>query len=73
MLLGQLFRLPQQRLNAPVPAQIVVTFHASPERLGRRSITVIVPYRDNNKACQYEDGRLLHRYRRRWAIERTFA
>jgi transposase len=43
------------------------------ERLARRGITVIVPYRDNNKARQYEDGRFLRRYRHRWIIERTFA
>jgi transposase len=42
-------------------------------RLGRRGITVIVPYRDNNKARRYEDGRHLRRYRRRWVIERTMA
>ena len=43
------------------------------ERLGRRGITVIVPYRENNKARRHEDGRLLRRYRHRWVIERTFA
>jgi transposase len=43
------------------------------ERLGRRGITVIVPYRDNNRARRYEDRRLLRRYRHRWIIERTFA
>jgi transposase len=43
------------------------------ERLARRGITAIVPYRDNNKARRYEDGRLLRRYRHRWTIERTFA
>ena len=42
-------------------------------RLARRGITVIVPYRGNNKARRYEDGRHLRRYRRRWIIERTFA
>ncbi len=43
------------------------------ERLARRGITVIVPYRANNKARRHEDGRLLRRYRHRWIIERTFA
>jgi transposase len=43
------------------------------ERLGRRGIVLIVPYRDNNLARRYEDGRHLRRYRRRWIIERTFA
>lgn len=43
------------------------------ERLGRRGITVIVPYRHNNQARRHEDGRRLRRYRRRWIVERTFA
>ncbi len=43
------------------------------ERLGRRGITVIVPYRVNRTARPYEDGRQLRRYRHRWIIERTFA
>jgi transposase len=43
------------------------------EQLARRGITVIVPYRKNNKARRYEDGRQLRRYRHRWIIERTFA
>ena len=43
------------------------------ERLGRRGITVIVPYRDNRTIRKYEDRRHLRRYRRRWIIERTFA
>ena len=43
------------------------------ERLGRRGITVIVPYRPNCVHRRYEDGRLLRRYRHRWIIERTFA
>jgi hypothetical protein len=36
------------------------------ERLGRRGITVIVPYRDNRQVRRYEDGRHLRRYRHRW-------
>jgi transposase len=43
------------------------------ERLARRGITVIVPYRDNRTIRLYEDQRLLRRYRHRWVIERTFA
>ena len=43
------------------------------QRLGQRGITVIVPYRDNNKARRYEDGRHLRRDKRRWVVERTIA
>ncbi len=43
------------------------------ERLGRRGITLIVPYRDNRTIRKHEDRRHLRRYRRRWIIERTFA
>ena len=43
------------------------------ERLDKRGITFIVPYQDNRTTRQYEDGRHLRRYRRRWIIERTFA
>jgi transposase len=43
------------------------------ERLARRGITVIVPYRDNRTVRRYEDRRHLRRYRHRWVIERTFA
>lgn len=43
------------------------------KRLLQRGITLIVPYRDNRTNRQYEDGRTLRRYRRRWVIERTFA
>jgi transposase len=60
---------PRQRLHR------LIADHSDPmrERLGRRGITVIVPYRQNNKARRHEDGRLLRRYRHRWIIERTFA
>jgi transposase len=43
------------------------------ERLARRGITVIVPYRDNRVVRRYQDRRHLRRYRHRWVIERTFA
>jgi transposase len=43
------------------------------ERLARRGITVIVPYRKNRAVRPYEDGRQLPRYSHRWIIERTFA
>ena len=43
------------------------------ERLHRRGIELIVPYRENNQHRRYEDGRKLRRYRRRWIVERTHA
>jgi transposase len=43
------------------------------ERLAKRGIDLIVPYRKNNKHRRYEDGRKLRRYKRRWIIERTNA
>jgi transposase len=43
------------------------------ERLARRGMTVIVPYRKNRTERRDEDGRHLRRYRHRWIIERTFA
>jgi transposase len=43
------------------------------ERLKKRGIDLIVPYRSNNKHRRYEDGRKLRRYKRRWIIERTNA
>jgi transposase len=43
------------------------------ERLAKRGIDLIVPYRNNNKLRKYEDGRKLRRYKRRWIVERTNA
>jgi transposase len=43
------------------------------ERLLKRGIELICPYRKNNKNKKYEDGRKLRRYRRRWKVERAFA
>jgi transposase len=43
------------------------------ERLGKRGIDFICPYRSNNKKKKYQDGRKLRRYKRRWTVERTFA
>ena len=43
------------------------------QRLRRRGIELIVPYRRNKWKRPYQDGRKLRRYRRRWKIERTFA
>ena len=43
------------------------------ERLKKRGIELIVPYRQNNKERRYEDGRKLRRYVRRWIVERTNA
>ena len=42
------------------------------ERLKKRGIDLIVPYRKNKKRL-YEDGRKLRRYKRRWIIERNNA
>ena len=43
------------------------------QRLQRRGVTAIIPYRNWNLRRRYEDGRQLRRYRHRWIIERTFA
>ena len=43
------------------------------QRLHRRGVTAIIPYRNWNLRRRYDDGRHLRRYRRRWIIERTFA
>ena len=43
------------------------------ERLKKRGIDLIVPYRKNSKLRRYEDGRKLRRYKRRWIIKRTNA
>jgi len=43
------------------------------QRLRRRGIELIVPYRENNRQRRYEDGRKLRRYKRRWIVERTNA
>ena len=43
------------------------------ERLAKRGIDLICPYRKNNKKKKYQDGRKLRRYKRRWTVERTFA
>jgi len=43
------------------------------ERLKKRGIDLIVPYRKNSKLRRYEDRRKLRRYKRRWIIERTNA
>ena len=41
------------------------------ERLKKRGIELIAPYRKNNKQRRYQDGRKLRRYKRRWIVERT--
>src|SRR4029077_13344037 len=41
------------------------------ERLQKRGIELIAPYRENRKTRRYEDGRKLRRYKRRWIVERT--
>jgi transposase len=43
------------------------------ERLKKRGIELIVPYRKNSRLRRYEDGRKLRRYKRRWIVERTHA
>ena len=43
------------------------------ERLKKRGIELIAPYRKSNKRKRYEDGRKLRRYARRWIVERTNA
>jgi transposase len=43
------------------------------ERLKKRGIELIAPYRRNNKQRRYEGGRKLRRYKRRWIIERSNA
>jgi len=43
------------------------------ERLHRRGIIAIIPYRWWNIRQQYDDGRHMRRYRHRWIIERTIA
>ena len=43
------------------------------QRLQKRGIELIAPYRKNNKERRYEDGRKLRRYKRRWIVERTNA
>jgi transposase len=41
------------------------------ERLGRRGIQLIVPFRKNRRWPGIQDRRPLRRYRRRWKVERT--
>jgi transposase len=43
------------------------------QRLRRRGIELLVPYRENNQHQRYEDGCKLRRYKRRWIVERTNA
>jgi transposase len=43
------------------------------ERLARRGIELICPYRSNPGRRRYHDGRKLRRYKRRWKVERTFS
>jgi len=41
------------------------------QRLQKRGIALIAPYRENRKERRFEDGRKLRRYKRRWIVERT--
>jgi transposase len=43
------------------------------ERLARKGIELICPYRCNNKEKKYHDGRKMRRYKRRYKVERTFS
>ena len=43
------------------------------ERLARRGITLISPYRFYRRHRRYEDRRRLRVYRERWIVERTIA
>ena len=44
------------------------------DSLARKGIDPIVPHRRNRKlSTRRQDGRKLHRERRRWKVERTFA
>jgi hypothetical protein len=43
------------------------------ETLAGRGVDLIAPHRKNRKMAPTNDGRKLHRYRRRGKIERTFA
>src|SRR2546426_7621699 len=38
------------------------------QRLQKRGIELIAPYRENNRHRRYEDGRKLRRYKRRWIV-----
>jgi transposase len=43
------------------------------QRLRKRGIDLIVPYRANSVLRRYQDLRKLRRYRKRWKIERTIS
>ena len=43
------------------------------QRLKKRGIELIAPYRKNNQGRRYQDGRKLRRYKRRRIVERTHA
>ena len=43
------------------------------DRLARRGIDLIAPYRRNKKRRPRYDGRKMRRYKRRWKVERTFS
>ena len=43
------------------------------ERLRRRGMTLIAPYRSNRCRTAPQDGRVLRRYKKRWIVERSIA
>ena len=47
--------------------------HPLRERMRKRGIDLIVPYRENNRTRRYDDRRKLRRHRRRWIVEQTHA
>ncbi len=61
----------------PKPRRVIAdrAYDSDPlrERLKKRGIDLIVPYRKNSKKRKHQDGRKLRRYKRRWIIERTNA
>jgi transposase len=74
-----LIRVPRSGRGRPrtKPARVVADkgYDSDPlrERLRRRNIDFIVPYRCNSVLRRYQDRRKLRRYRRRWKVERTIA
>ena len=61
----------------PKPERVIAdrAYDSDPlrQRLQKRGIELITPYRSNNRKRRYEDGRKLRRYKRRWIVERTNA
>ena len=43
------------------------------QRMAEQGIDMIAPHKSNRRKPNTQDGRSLHRYRRRWLVERLFA